>query len=431
MKNRKLNVELRGLVNLYKMSYGYFITTIINQALPFLILPILTRYLSPAEYGSLAVFGFYLAISNSLTSVSISAVISKHFFSTDKKHIAEIIGNSILIVGLISLITISLILISYPFLQSYLNLPLLWLVLIPFASFAVTIYSMGLNVLRNSKKVLTFGKHQVGNTVINLFISLILVVVLFWGWHGRALGILFSYFISALISFCYLKKNGFVSFAISRKQIINILKVVIPLIPNSFQSVIIAQVGIFFIQYYFTKELLGLYAIGFQLAIIIQLLVSTLSMSWSPYLYEQISNENKINKLYLARLFYTLFGVLIAGVLFINICSGLILRIMTTPEFIGSNEFIPWFTLGFFFQGLYELLYPILIKNDKQKYISMVSFVNMFIIIILNVLFLKLFGYIGVAYAFCLTNFVMFIAFFWKAQKVMPLPWLRALKIYS
>jgi O-antigen/teichoic acid export membrane protein len=427
----RFNIDLRGLVHLYRLSGGYFATTIINQALPFLILPVLTRYLSPAEYGSFALFYFYLTVSNALSGLSITNFISKIFFTSDKKQIAGIIGNSILIVGVFSFITLIIILILYSFFQFYLNLPLLWLVLIPFTSFAIIVFAMGLNVLLNSKKVLLFSKHQVGNTAINLGISLLLVVVLLRNWEGRAMGIIFSYFISALISLYYLNKNDFVSFTISKNQINNILKVVIPLTPNAVQSVVISQAGMFFIQYYFTRELLGLYSIGFQLAALIYLLVSTLSMSWSPYLYEQMANGDKINKQYLTRLFYALFGILFIGALFINLISLPVLKIMTTPEYYAANEFVPWLTLGFFFQGLYLLFYPVLIYNNKQQYISLVSFVNMLIMIILNIWFIKLFGHIGVAYAFSLTNIFMFIPLILEAQKVMPLPWLKALKIWN
>ncbi|MBN1472286.1 MAG: oligosaccharide flippase family protein [Syntrophaceae bacterium] len=430
MKHRKLNVELGGLVHLYKMSFGYFVTTAVNQALPFLFLPILTRYLSPPEYGSIALFALALAVSNSLAGVPMPTVIFKHFFSTDKKYIAAIIGNSIVIVGLFCLVLILFIIIFLPFLQSYLELSLPGLILIPFTSFAFIVFSLGLSVLQNTKKVLAFGMFQVGNTVISLFISLVFIVALLWGWQGRALGIIFSYFISALIAFAYLRKNGFVSFALSAKLSRHILRVVVPLIPNSFQSVIIVQAGIFFIQFYFSREMLGLYSIGFQLAVIIQLLGTTLCMSWSPFLFEQLSHENRMNKFYITRLFYALSAILVAGVLFINAASGLILKVMTTPEYSRAREFIPWFTVGFFFQGLYTLLFPILIKREKQNFISAVSFVSMLAIILLNILFLRSFGYLGGAYAFCLTHLLMFVTLFWKAQSILPLPWLRALKLY-
>ena len=55
----------------------------------------------------------------------------------------------------------------------------------------------------------------------------------------------------------------------------------------------------------------------------------------------------------------------------------------------------------------------------------------MIIMIVLNVWFVNAFGYMGIAYAFSIIYFLMFLAFAWKAQQVFPLPWLRALKIWN
>jgi O-antigen/teichoic acid export membrane protein len=426
----KKNVDLRGLAHFGKMSGGYFITTIINNAIPFLVLPILTRYLDPEEYANIALFSFYLALSNALTGISIPAVISKNFFDKEKSYIAQIIGNSIVVVFAFSLITLLIILIFYPFLSKYLELDLLWMLLIPIASFSWIVFSMGLTVLRNSKKVLVFTKHQVGNTLINFAFSVFFIVVLLWGWQGRVLGMIISFMVSAIIMFVYLKVNNYVTFSFSKNIVRKILDIALPMIPNSFQSVVISQVGIFFIQFYFTKEILGLYSIAFQLAVMIQILITTLNLSWQPFFYEQLSKPEKLNHIYLTRMFCLLIGVVIIGALFINVFAGLILRIMTTPEYYNAKEFVPWFSLGFIFYGLYALLMPILIKFEKQNYISLVSFSNMFVMIGLNVWFADLFGYIGIAYAYCLTYLVMSVALFWKANRVFPLPWLRALKVW-
>jgi lipid-A-disaccharide synthase-like uncharacterized protein len=51
--------------------------------------------------------------------------------------------------------------------------------------------------------------------------------------------------------------------------------------------------------------------------------------------------------------------------------------------------------------------------------------------IILNFLGIKLFGFMGIAYAFTMTFFILFLALFWQAQKVFPLPWLKALNIWN
>ena len=128
---------------------------------------------------------------------------------------------------------------------------------------------------------------------------------------------------------------------------------------------------------------------------------------------------------------YVLIGVLVVGMVFIDILAGFIIRLMTTPEYFKAIEFVPWVTLGYVFYGINVFLFPILINNEQQKFISLVTFVNMIVMIVLNVLLVKFFGYIGVVVAFCLINFFMFAIFFWKAQKVMPMPWIKALKIWS
>ena len=427
----KLNIDPRGLVHFGKMSGGYFITTFVNNAIPILVLPVLTRFLAPEQYANVTLFCFYLALVNALTGVSIQTVIAKNFYDADKKQFAMLVGNLLLIVLAFSAAIMLLLVLSHPILKRYFDLGLFWLMLIPATSFAFSVFSTGLAVLRHEKKVLGFGKQQVGNTAINIAISLVLVAVLLWGWQGRVWGIIIANFISALWMYGYLKANGYVSFVIAKAPIKSILAIVLPLIPNAFQSIVISQVGIFFIQFYFSKKLLGIYAVGFQVAYAIELLKSALELSWSPYLYEQLANTKAVNRMYLTRMLLTLFAIMALGVVFMNVFSGIILASLTSRQYSAAGDFIPWFTLGFFFHGLYVFLMPFLLKFEKQRYVSLVSFANMILMILLNVMFVNVFGYIGIAYAFAVIYFLMFLALAWKAQQVFPLPWLRAIKIWN
>jgi O-antigen/teichoic acid export membrane protein len=427
-----LNIRqrLKGLAKLGKLSGGYFITTLTNNAIPFLVLPILTAYLKPYEYANIALFSFLLTLSNAITGIAIQHVISKFFFRYSKNRIANLIGHSLGLVLVFSIITLVIIALTYPLIQHYLKLDLIWLIIIPLTSFFWIVINIGLTVLRNARKVLLFSSHQISNTLINFAVSIFFVVVLLWGWQGRVWGMIISYLISAVFMLIFLHRNGFLRFSYSKAMVQRILAVVLPLIPNSFQSVVIAQVGIFFIQLYFTKELLGVYAVGFQIAFAIKLLITALQMSWTPYLYEQLAKPEAINKVHLTRLLIALFGVVLLGVLFVNLFSGFILRVMTAPEYYAAGSFIPWLTLGFLFYGLYVFLSPLLIVHEKQRFISVVSFINMVIMIFLNIGFSKLFGPIGIAYAYCLTYFLLFLSFFIKSHQIMPLPWFTAVNVW-
>jgi O-antigen/teichoic acid export membrane protein len=427
----KINVDWRGLVHIGEMSGGYFLSTFINNAVPLLVLPILTRYLAPEQYANVALFSFCLVLVNSLTAFSLPNVISKHFFDSERDQVARLIGGSIFILAAISLVILMLILLAYPFLSDLVDLNLSWLILVPVTSFASGVFSIGLTVMRNEKKPYRFGRHQIGNTVIDIAVSLVLVVLLLWGWQGRVWGIIVSYSISALLMLLYLRTNHYLSLTSGKPPVKIIMRMIVPLMPHSFQSVVICQVGLLFIQLFFSKELLGIYAVALQVAFAVKLLNTALALAWSPYLYEQLAKKQAINKLYLSRLLLALAAIMSMGAVFIILFSKIILKIMTSRQYFAAREFIPWFAMGYMFQGLSTFLTPILIKLEKQNYISMVSFVNMLIMISLNALFIKVFGYIGTAYAFFIIYFLMFLAFAWKAQRVFPLPWLRALKVIN
>jgi len=420
-----------SLMRIARNHGGYFVTTFINSSLPLLFLPILTRYLEPAEYANIALFNFYLALSNSLSGTSIPVVISKNFFDHSKEYIAKIIGNSIRVVFFFSLITTILLASIYKYIGPFLDLPLTWLLLIPWGSFFYIILSMALSVHRNEKKVLIFSYHKIGNTLINILFSLAFIVILMWGWQGRVMGVLISYFFSAICALYYLIKHKYLNISFSKKITKNILNVVIPLMVNAFQSVIISRIGIFFMQLYFEKELLGIYSVAYQISYFVHLLFLTISFSWSPYVYEQISKPEKLNLERFVKLFYGISFILFLGVVIISSFSGIILKIFTTAEYYGATEFISWLSIGVFFNGLYIFLLPILMKKEKQKEVSIISLINMILMIGLNILFIDLFGYIGVAYAFCAIYFLMFLPIMILTQKVFPLPWVKSIKFWK
>lgn len=417
--------------NLIKKHGGYFITTFLNSALPLLFLPILTRYLEPAVYANIALFNFYLFLSNSLAGTSISTMISKKFFEHSKEYLAGVIGNSIRIAFLTSLLLSVLLAVSFPLLKGLLGLPFFWIVFIPWVSFFFILFNMGLTVLRNQHKVFIFSTHKILNTLINVLISLFLVVLLLWGWQGRTWGIALSFFLSALFSFYYLHKQGYIAFSFSRQESKKILQVIVPLIPNALQSIIIAQSGVFFMQLYFTKDLLGIYSAAFQIAVSIKLLFATLAMSWSPHLYQQLANIQSINTLLLARKLILLSLFLLSGVLLVNLFSGSIITILTNSNYHGAKQFIPWFTGGFLFNGLTVFITPILIKFNKEKQLGLISLGSMALMLVANLVCIHIWGYIGIAMAFTFTSSLMFLSIAWIVQRTLPIPWAQVFNLYK
>jgi O-antigen/teichoic acid export membrane protein len=424
------NVDVKGLKNLFDLSKGYFLTTIINQSLPFLLLPVLTRYLTTAEYGQLSLFSFYLLLCHAIIGAAMPTVISKYFFERDKNEIAKLIGNCIYTTLFGGVIVGLLLTICYSWLKPYVLVPLSYLLLLPMGAVYMIIFAIGLNICKNTRKVLHFSCHQIGNTTLNVGFSLLTVCVFYWGWLGRFSSICTAYVVSSIIMLFYLKANGYLCFSYSGELQKEIREVMFPLIPNSVQLILISQAGLFFMQLYFDEDILGKYAMAFQISSCVKLLTVTLNMSWTPFLFQQLSKGDGINKVYLTRCLLVLIALLFLGLIVINVFAYPILWAMTTPDYYTSVEFIPWFTFGFLLLGINTFIKPILIKYNQQKFIGKNSFFAMLFMLLVNIVFAKLFGYKGIVYAFCLVYFILAIPQIIRAQKVYPLPWIKAIRIW-
>ena len=265
---------------------------------------------------------------------------------------------------------------------------------------------------------------------MNVTLSLIAVCIFLWGWIGRFSSICVAFVLSALIMMAYLKKLGYLHFAFSLKQQKEIREVIIPLIPNSVQLNMISQAGLFFMGLYFGDDILGKYAMGFQISLCVKLLSDTINMSWSPFFFQQLSKGEKMNKTYITRSLLVLIAVLVLGTLAINLLAYPVLWIMTTPDYYSASEFIPWFTLGWLLYGIYGFVRPILIKYNQQRFIGMNSLLTMIVMIVANIVAAHYLGYKGISYAFCTVYLLLTVPLILRAQKVHPLPWLKAMKIW-
>ena len=66
-----------------RSSIIYLLSTLLNRAVPLLLLPVLTRYLTPAEYGTIAILQVFLSFFLSLFG-GLNVNISRNYFSMGK-----------------------------------------------------------------------------------------------------------------------------------------------------------------------------------------------------------------------------------------------------------------------------------------------------------------------------------------------------------
>ena len=76
-----------------KDSLIYLSSSTLSKAAPYLLLPFLTTYLEPVEFGMLSIFLVTTTLYVALIGMSMQANITKNFFSKSKFYLSLIIGN--------------------------------------------------------------------------------------------------------------------------------------------------------------------------------------------------------------------------------------------------------------------------------------------------------------------------------------------------
>ena len=85
-------------------SIIYLGSSIFSKAIPFMLLPILTKYLSPEEYGVLSIFQLMISFFTAFVGINMSMNVSKNFFKYTKLQTSLMIGNIIIILSLTTVI---------------------------------------------------------------------------------------------------------------------------------------------------------------------------------------------------------------------------------------------------------------------------------------------------------------------------------------
>ena len=348
----------------------YLGTSVINKAIPFLLLPILTRYLSPEEYGLLAIYQVIISFGDTIIGMRTKSNIARNFFKHSKEYVAKIVFNMLLLLWLSSTIALCIVTLYISSGGNLFAIPEKWIYALPLIAFMNMVNGFNLSILRNRKRALEFGTFQISRTVVDLTISILLIVLYMYGWEGRATGILVGSTLIGLISMFRMWQSGFIVFKIDIEQLKKIITVSLPLMIHGIGATVITLSDRIFINEMISASALGIYAVGYQFGMIMLLVVTAFNLTWSPWMYELLAKEKKENKIIIVKATYLISVSYIILALIVTAISYFILPIMTPEEYHGAYVYVTWIAFSYAFNGLYSIVQPYGIYVGKTAYLA-------------------------------------------------------------
>lgn len=403
----------------------YLSASIVNKAVPFLLLPIMTRYLSPAEYGLLSLFVVLNGLVGAFVGMAMHTNIATNFYTESREQVGKVIGNVVIVLAATTCIALLLIApVSVAFDELF-SLPTRYFLLMPLLAFMSMVATLNTTILRNEGRVYAFAIFEIGQTVLTVATTMVLLAGFGWGWMSQVSGMLVSGIVFLVVSWRYMLGRGFLRLQFDQTTVRDILALSLPLVPHALGGIVIAASDRIFIERMVGLEAVALYSVGYSFGMAMSLVSDSFARAWGPWVYRTLAMPTDEAKREIVRhSYFAIAGMYVAAILIAWVAAG-ILPFMVTDSYRAASEFILWVTLAYATRGVYQVFFPFLVHLRKTSFLAVSTVIAACLNIVLNVVFIDAFGAIGAAYATMASFAASALLVFAYQSRKYPMPWFR------
>lgn len=403
----------------------------VNASIPFFILPVLTSYLTPAEYGIVSTFMIFNSVFLIVIGIEQHAFIGVNYYSKPIDVIQKYVTGVTFTSFIVFILCLSGTAIAAMFYDKIFEVRSQWIIYSVVVAFAQFLFQLHLSLWQLESKPVQYGIYQVIGSAVNYTVSIVLIAQFHLADKGRMLGIIVASLVFGLISLIYLIRRGFVSMNIDRSVMKLSLLYSIPLIPHAFAGWINTSLDRLIINTYVGVSETGIYSVGFQIALIISLFAGSFNKAFVPYIYETLNGGGESGKLRLVRYTYYYFGILVFAAVFLSSLIFPILKLLVKEEYYHAQEYIYWIICGFTMDGLYYGVINYIYYSRKTYYVSIITISSSILHFAISIYLIPRIGGVGAAYSTAISFFFAFIGAWIISAKVFPMPWMKLKSLFS
>lgn len=400
------------MTSIFKDSVLYLIGELASKALPFILLPYLTRTLGPAGFGDLSLYQVLVSLIFIIVSLNHEGAIARYYFFYGKRAVGLVVASSFIYSSIIFLIGCIIAIAS----QSEILLILL------FCAYTQSLINTQLVIKQMQKKVNEYLIIQMGSSVLSLLLTFVIFEFIVASASSRISVVAISNILMSTLTIFFID-GGMLSdlkkIKINSKKLrasfLFLFSFGAPLLIHNISLYSKGQLDRILVYKTYTENDLGFYSAGFQIASILAILLMSINKALVPYFYENL----KSGKLTFVKIrlwvFYAIMFVPIPALISYWLPEELYSFVLG-EEFIESKLYAVIFLLGIAVTLPYFIVVNYLFYYGKTKLISVSTAISSVLHIIL-ILTIGQFGLFFMAFSLFITNVLtLIIVYFYSNQ---------------
>lgn len=424
--NKNPGFAAQQITKVLKSGGTYLSFSLLNRAIPFLLLPLLTRYIDPAGYGVIAVVAIITSIGMPVVGMCSHTVLNQRYFRLSGLERVTFINDCYKI---IVLNTILAGLVAFPFsslINTHLKISLGWFEVGIICAGAGMVSTLTTTLLQLKKEPLRYGLFQTLSSSVNIALTIVLVIVLELSWQGRLYAILSSYIALALWAVHLNVRDGDVDFSRIREssQITSIARLGSLLIPSTISGWAVTMSDRMFLTAMTSLEIVGIYAVGVMIAQITDIFLAALARACQPYFFEYGYSDDPYRRIRIVQGIYGIVFISLLTALIVTLIAPLIMYLMVDERYHSGAAIVGWMCLSYAFFNISSAFLNLLLIVEKNSVTIYVSFSTFVVSLFGNYLLIREYGMVGAAMGSALSAFVFMSLLILAGLIHNRLPWL-------
>lgn len=411
--------------DLLKASAVYIFASVVAGLVNFLLLPVLTRLLTPTDYGIIGILTATIGILGAIVGMNPHLLITVRYPQLEKRELKALISAVVpitLLTGLVAFLALE----ALRLLWSDFHLPHWVLFGLAIAAILGVGQTVGLTILQMQKRPVAYTSIAIGGVLLGAILTLTLVVGFRLDWRGKFIGDITGMIIFGTVLIVYLFRKGYVGFSFTRGSLKEVVHYSAPLVIHALAFWALNAQDRYFLAGMVGLEATGLYSVAYAFGNILNLVHASVLKGYNPYFFEYAVKEEKKAKIVLITYGYCLLSI--AGLVLFIIGVKVLVPVFLGDRFTSSYIFIPWIALGYTFNALRNIMTGYLYIAEKTRLIGGLTLVAAFLNALLNYVLIKLYGSIGAAVATAATFAFIAVLTTIFAVRSHPMPWATAIR---
>ena len=408
-----------------KRTLVYTVSGSLSALVAFFLLPILTRYLSPSDYGVVEMFTSLTTCLSGIVIVGGNTILAREYFNRTDSGRAPLIGSILALTcvsALVLLLATAAVNVPTHAIARMLKLGdgLLYLAIL--SSLANAIIALVTTLLQVEKRAGAYMGFVNSKTLFEILVSLALIVSLGLKWSGRITGVAGSSILFAFLSLVWLWKRN-VRLTLAAGEVKVMLALGLPLVAAHVSVWIYGMVDRVMISNLFDLASTGIYSVGFRFGAVVAMVESAFSMAWLPYFYENVRLNDRQTDRRIVKFTYLYILALLVFAIGFGFLTRWLLPVMVDRRFATAARFTMLISVAFWLSGAWKLFGCYLIAEGKTRLYGLITAAVAVFHIGLTFFLLKTLGVMGAAWATMFTYAAATVVTIVVSLKIHPMPW--------